>query len=87
MTLADRAAELFLVGFPGTEPDPVIASLISEGGLAGVILFGRNMTGPEQVRTLTGRLQSLSPDLPLLIATDQEGGVVTRVSTPWPGAM
>lgn len=95
MSLAHRAGELFMIGFYGSEPDPGFEELLREQGVAGVILFARNLERPEQVRRLTGRLQSQYPDLPLLISIDQEGGVVSRTTsggfgetaTHWPGAM
>jgi len=102
MSLAERAGELFMIGFPGTEPEDVPESLIREEGVGGVILFARNLRSPDQVRRLIAHIQSLGaapsprlahPDgpvagLPLLIATDQEGGIVLRfTATPWPGAM
>ncbi|MDT7935066.1 MAG: beta-N-acetylhexosaminidase [Sphingomonadaceae bacterium] len=51
---------------------------------AGYILFGRNVTSPEQVRALTDELLALHGRLmPVLI--DQEGGRVARLRPPhWP---
>lgn len=80
MALADCAAELFMVGYLGAEPEPALESLIRDQGLAGVILFSRNLITPQQVRAVTNRLQSLSRNRPLLVATDQEGGVVSRLA-------
>lgn len=93
MSLAADAGQLFVIGFPGTEPDSDVESLIRDEGVGGVILFARNLVDPPQVRRLTAHLQSFSSALPLLIATDQEGGIVLRIgsdgaeATPWPGAM
>lgn len=80
MGLADYAAELFMVGYRGSDPGPALEGLIRDQRLAGIILFARNLNTPAQVRALTSHLQSLTPDLPLLIATDQEGGVVCRLA-------
>lgn len=70
-------AGLFVVGYPGTEPDAGVASLVDDG-VAGVILFKRNIETPEQVsravRALKGRVTR-----PLLAAVDQEGGRVARL--------
>jgi len=52
---------------------------------AGYILFKRNCSSIEQLRTLNDQLRDLSgrPDLPILI--DQEGGRVARMQPPaWP---
>ncbi|WP_018869417.1 beta-N-acetylhexosaminidase [Thioalkalivibrio sp. ALgr3] len=43
----------------------------------GVILFDRNVHGPEQVEALTADMRRLRPEL--LIAVDQEGGRVQRL--------
>src|SRR5207237_4195814 len=52
---------------------------------AGVTLFrGFNVRSPEQVRVLTGALQAArSDDLPLLVATDQEGGQLMALGDGW----
>src|ERR1700752_5284469 len=52
---------------------------------AGLILFGRNVVNPAQLRALTDDLRSVTGrgDLPVLI--DQEGGRVARLGPPhWP---
>jgi len=59
----------------------------------GVILFGDNITSRAQIHTLTSDLQQEAKRLglpPLLIAIDQEGGIVSRFSPDMvtvPGAM
>jgi beta-N-acetylhexosaminidase len=58
------------------------------GGLAGVILFrvdgvtGRpkNIESPDQLRALTAGLQAVAGERRLLVAIDQEGGQVARLS-------
>lgn len=62
-------------------------SLAREFSLGGVTLFGRNIEAPEQVAELAYDLQSLSTELPLWVAVDQEGGRVARLRSPfteWP---
>jgi len=88
-TLTDKVGQLVMVGFRGTEVDatsPVVRDLV-QWNLGGVILFDedvalsepvRNVVSPEQLSTLTSRLQSFSSS-PLLIAIDQEGGRVNRL--------
>lgn len=58
------------------EPDWIRAALA--GGLAGVTLFGLNVRDREQLADLTARLRSAA-DEPV-IAIDEEGGDVTRIS-------
>src|SRR5215472_7853181 len=94
MPLEEQMGQLFMVGFPGTEPTPEIADLIQQGRVGGIILFSRNIRDARQVQELTGKLQALARAAghrrPLLIATDQENGIVRRLSpdtTPFPGNM
>jgi beta-N-acetylhexosaminidase len=79
-----RLADAVLIPpFPGhTPPRWVLAAL--EGGLAGVTLFGPNVSDPEQIALLTGALRGAA-DEPV-IAIDEEGGDVTRV-TYWSGSL
>ncbi|MDY0351771.1 MAG: glycoside hydrolase family 3 N-terminal domain-containing protein [Desulfobulbaceae bacterium] len=79
--------QMFLVGFDGLEADRghPIAEAISRDRLGGVILFDRNVDGtrqniasPEQLARLTATLQGYA-EIPLLVATDQEGGGVCRL--------
>lgn len=51
--------------------------LITQPEVGGVILFGRNVESPEQVRALTDSIRAIKPNL--LIAVDQEGGRVARL--------
>ena len=75
------------MGFEGLEPSPDLRHLIRDYGVGGVVLFARNVDGPEQVAELVRELQSLARDarhdLPLLVAVDQEGGRVARLRDPW----
>jgi beta-N-acetylhexosaminidase len=76
-----------LPGFAGTEaPDWLLARL--EGGLGGICIFGGNITGAEQLRTLNRTLRSANRLA--VIAIDEEGGDVTRLfyhrGAPYPGA-
>lgn len=86
------AAQVFLWGFAGAEPDgPLVRGI--EAGLGGVILFARNATHPVAAARLTARLQALAAAAgapPLLVAVDQEGGTVARLREGFPvfpGAM
>lgn len=72
--------------FPGPTPPPWLTSRL-EAGLGSVCLFGSNIASPEQLASLTAQLRSVAPDV--LIATDEEGGDVTRLhmreGSPHPG--
>ncbi|MEU7132282.1 glycoside hydrolase family 3 protein [Streptomyces sp. NPDC046261] len=70
-------------GFEGTTAPDWVRRRIAEEGLASVVLFGRNISTPEQVAALTAALRAENPDL--IIAIDEEAGDVTRLEA-WTGA-
>ena len=82
-----RLAEAILVPpFPGTTvPAWLLAAL--DRGLAGVTLFGPNVSDLGQLAALTSRLRDAAGEP--VIAIDEEGGDVTRVAhatgSPYPG--
>lgn len=67
---------VLLPGFTGTEPPPWLVQAARDG-LAGVVLFGHNIPDVATTAALTSRLHALSPGL--LVATDEEGGDVSRL--------
>ena len=85
LSVGEAVGQMFMVSMDGTQPDSYIEKMIKDRNVGGVILFGRNIESEEQTQNLTSALQDLSThtsaSIPLLIATDQEGGRVTR--TPW----
>jgi beta-N-acetylhexosaminidase len=84
--LAADLADVLMVGLPGPELDDTARRLIQDMGVGGVILFARNVVDPEQIVDLCGRLQRAaieSRGRPLLLAVDQEGGVVARLRQPF----
>jgi beta-N-acetylhexosaminidase len=90
VSLEAKVARLFVVGFRGTALSDAdwVASAIADRGLGGVILFDRgqetggrrNIRSPAQLRRLAGDLRDLATDRTLLVAIDQEGGRVARLS-------
>lgn len=93
LTLRQKIGQMLMCGFHGTEPSEDIERLIREEHLGGIIYFRRNLTEPAQVAKLSASLQQLAlanGGVPLLIAIDQEGGMVMRIDqgvTPIPGGM
>jgi beta-N-acetylhexosaminidase len=76
VTAQELAAACLLPGFDGLEaPDELLRWI--DRGLGGVVLFGKNIRDREQLGRLTARLGAERPAL--LIATDEEGGDVTRL--------
>ena len=68
-----------MVGFEGTGLSPDFAAFLREYRPGGVILFSRNLESVDQIVELTNELQRRSPQSPLLISIDQEGGRVSRL--------
>jgi beta-N-acetylhexosaminidase len=94
MTLPDKVGQLLVPTVPGRTADAGGASLVRRYHVGGVIYFGSNIGDAAQVAALSAGLQqaarSQPPHLPLLIGTDQEGGIVSRlagVTTVFPGQM
>lgn len=93
LTLRQKIGQMLMCGFHGTELSEDIERLIREEHLGGIIYFRRNLTEPAQVAKLSASLQQLAlanGGVPLLIAIDQEGGMVMRIDqgvTPIPGSM
>ena len=79
--------QLLIGSFPGATISPELRSLAREFSFGGVILFSRNVEGPEQVAELSYEAQGLAAELPLWVSVDQEGGRVARLRAPfteWP---
>jgi beta-N-acetylhexosaminidase len=86
--LRRKIGRLLIVGFRGLELESGSAiETALKAGLGGVILFdrdqatggSRNIASPKQVRALTTALRAAATT-PLLIAVDQEGGRVARLT-------
>ncbi len=75
--LERQAAQLLTVGFQGYALGDDLKKLLDRG-VAGVILFSRNIEGAEQVAQLIGDIKRYA-GRPLWVALDQEGGVVARL--------
>ncbi len=74
------AARCVIAGIQGPTPTEDELELVRRG-IAGVILFKRNVVDPAQVAELSRSLKAAAPG-PLLISIDQEGGRVQRLRLP-----
>ncbi len=86
LTLPQRAGQRMMVGFDGTRLDDTLKSYIDRLAVGGLILFARNIQSPRQTARLCRQAQdcaAASGHPPLLIAVDQEGGVVSRLKPPF----
>ncbi|GIH18578.1 glycoside hydrolase family 3 N-terminal domain-containing protein [Rugosimonospora africana] len=83
-----QAGQRVIWSYPGLTPPPALFDAIRAGLVGGVIFFGENINRNDrsQIQAVTGQLAQAQADsgigYPLLLMTDQEGGVVQRL----PGA-
>jgi len=77
--LRQKIGQMIMVGFYGTSVPDTLAVDIEQRNLGGVILYGHNLSNPQQIKDLTMQLQQLT-QIPLFISIDQEGGYVARLS-------
>lgn len=105
MTLDDKAGQLLMAGLEGLEITPATRALLRDCRVGGFLVSGANVSGPGQLRVLTSALQSEAQRLAagpggdsetgrpgLLLAADQEGGIVaaldeTRGFIVFPGSL
>lgn len=79
MTLAEKVGQLFLVRVPEINQ----LEDIQNYHLGGYLLFGRDIEGEteDSLKTKIRNYQSSSSEIPLFIASDEEGGTVSRLSS------
>ena len=94
MTLEEKVGQLFIVCFKGKQVNDEAKTLIQKIHVGGILYYdwANGLHSPEQVLSLSLGLQKLALDnpnpIPLLIAADQEGGIVARLQegfTSFPG--
>ena len=83
LTTAQLAAQRVIFSYPGATPPASLLNLIAAGEAGGVIFFGENITSLTQIAGVVAQLKeahAASPvRSPLLLMTDQEGGIVRRL--------
>lgn len=94
MSLEEKVGQLLMVQFHGDTANEDARVLIQDTKVGGIIYYNwsNGLNSPEQVLALSEGLQKLTREnatpIPLLIAVDQEGGVVARLNegfTKFPG--
>jgi len=79
------AGQRLVVGFEGQTFNDDLRALIGDLAVGGLILFSPNIADPAQLRRLCRDCQAYAARCgqpPLIIAVDQEGGVVARLKAP-----
>jgi beta-N-acetylhexosaminidase len=83
MSDEEALAQTFMLGWVGAEPSPLIMDWIRDRHIGGVKIFGWNTEDTHKLAKAVGDLQTVSLEgkygLPLLVATDQEGGWIRHV--------
>ncbi len=83
MSDEEIVAQVFMVGWAGTEPAPELLSWIRRRNIGGIKVFGWNSENLETLAETIGTLQREATQtrlgIPLFTATDQEGGWVRHV--------
>ncbi len=88
LTPAQLAGQRVIYSYSGLTPPASLLSLIAHGDVAGVIFFSGNISSEPQLASVVRTLEKADAattnpvKLPLLLMTDQEGGLVRRL----PGA-
>ncbi|MGB3903740.1 MAG: glycoside hydrolase family 3 N-terminal domain-containing protein, partial [Anaerolineae bacterium] len=87
MTTEQKVGQLFVVYFTDPHFSPALEEMITQFHIGGIIIFGRNVTTLSNLAELINEAQSAAvttePEIPLLVATDQEGWPILRL---WEGA-
>ncbi len=83
LTPQQQAGQRILYSYPGLTPPSILFQHITNGEAAGVIFFRENISSTTQIASVVQQLrqaQQQSPiQTPLLLMTDQEGGLVRRL--------
>ena len=83
LTNLQLAGQRVIGSYPGLTPPASLFTDITSGQVAGVIFFGENISSESQIAGVITQLrqaQAQSPiQVPLLLMTDQEGGLVRRL--------
>lgn len=83
LTPAQRAGQCVIHSYPGPTPPARLMDAISEGRSAGVIFFTENIRSLSQIEGVIQEMNAANADAPLgaplLLMTDQEGGMVRRL--------
>ncbi len=81
-SLGIKIGQMILIGFPGTQVDPLVLEEVRAGKAGAIILFEKNIPKTSAafapLKKIIWTYQEAAP-IPLLVAIDQEGGKVNRL--------
>ena len=78
LELRQQVGQLLIMGYDGLEVDSRLRTTLNTLQPGGVILFGRNITSPQQTWRLLKDSQATTP-VPMFLCVDLEGGTVDRL--------
>jgi len=86
LTPAQQAGQRVIYSYTGLEPPAALLNWIRHGQVGGVIFFGGNISSRAQIASVIAGLDKANASplnpmraVPLLLMTDQEGGLVRRL--------
>ena len=79
MTPRELAARMFMLPLAGTVLSAEEDAWLRELKPGGVMLTGNNFGTPDEIRALVAAIHDTNPELPPLVALDQEGGIVSPI--------
>lgn len=87
LSLAQRVGQLFMVGSTASAAQPVTLDALVNRHVGNIFLSGRTSLGVDATAAVVGKFTALvntttTAGLPLLVATDQEGGFVQVLHGP-----
>lgn len=86
LSIEEKVGQLLMVHFNGEEANDEAKILIQEAYIGSIIYYNwaNALSSPQQIRMLSKQLQGLAQQnqspIPLILAIDQEGGVVARLN-------
>lgn len=82
MTLREKIGQMFMIDLKDGNLTPEVVRQLDAGDFGNVILFEKNLVDYDQTRLLIRGLQThalVQSGVPMLVAVDQEGGIVNRL--------
>lgn len=83
LTLDQKIGQLFIVGIKGKKVDSSTEEFVRNYHPGGILLLKENIENEAQLKELIFSLQKIALNdtgLPLFIAVDQEGGIISRIN-------
>ena len=94
MSDEEAVGQILMMAYPGDTPGPLLYDWIEKRALGGVKIFGWNAEDSDKVAKAVAGIQGIALGsglrIPLLVATDQEGGWIRHIkgaTTATPGNM